>query len=56
MTNEHREYNASSSHENFLDTLEELKEVYRRNCYPVALVNSKIKFFCQIVLSQLENR
>ena len=45
MTNLHREYNASSSHENFLETLEELKEVYSRNFYPVALVNSKIKLF-----------
>ena len=45
MTNLHQEYNASSSHENFLETLEELKEVHSRNCYPVALVNSKIKLF-----------
>ena len=45
MTNLHREYNASSSHENFLETLEELKEVFSRNSYPAALVNSKIRLF-----------
>ena len=43
FTNLHREFDASSSQENFLETLEELKEVYSRNSYPSALVNSKIK-------------
>ena len=45
MTNLHREYDASSSHVNFLETLEELKEVFSRNSYPPALVNSKIRQF-----------
>ena len=44
MTYRHRELDSSSSHENVLDTLEELKEVYSRNSYPPALVNSKIKY------------
>ena len=30
---------------NFLETLEELKEVYSRNSYPAALINSRIKIF-----------
>ena len=42
FTNLHRELDSSSSHENFLETLEELKEVYIRNSYPPALINSKI--------------
>ena len=45
LTNLHRELDSSSSHENFLETLEELKEVYSRNSYPAALINSKIKIF-----------
>ena len=45
MTNLHREYNASSSHENFLESPEELKEVFSRNSYPAALVNSIIRLF-----------
>ena len=45
LTNLHREIDSSSSHENFLETLEELKEVYSRNSYPPALVNSKIRIF-----------
>ena len=45
MTNLHREFDASSSLENFMETLEELKEVYSRNSYPAALVNSKIRLF-----------
>ena len=45
LTNLHREIDSSSSHENFLETLEELKEVYSRNSYPLALVNSKIRIF-----------
>ena len=45
FTNLHRELDSSSSHENFLETLEELKEVYNRNSYPPALINSKIKIF-----------
>jgi pyruvate/oxaloacetate carboxyltransferase len=36
LTNLHRELDLSSSHENFLETLEELKEVYSRNSYPPA--------------------
>ena len=45
MTNLHREFDASSSQENFLETLEELKEIYSQNSYPTALVNSKIQIF-----------
>ena len=43
MPNLNREYDCSSSHEKFLETLDELKEVYSRNFYPAAQVNSKIK-------------
>ena len=45
LTNLHRELDASSSMENFLKTLRELKEVYSRNSYPAALINSRIKIF-----------
>ena len=45
FTNLHREFDASSSKENFLETVEELKEVYSRNSYPSALFNSKLKIF-----------
>ena len=45
LTNIHREFDASSSQENFLETLEELKEVYSQNSYPSALINSKIQIF-----------
>ena len=47
LTNLHREYDASSSHDIFLESLEELKEVYSRNSYPIALVNSKIRQFLE---------
>ena len=45
FTNLHREFDASSSKEIFMETLEELKEIYGRNSYPSALVNSKINIF-----------
>ena len=45
LTNIHREFDASSSQEKFLETLEELKEVYSQNSYPSALINSKIQIF-----------
>ena len=45
FTNLHREFDASSSKENFLETLEDLKEIYSRNSYPSALVSSKIYIF-----------
>ena len=45
MTNIHLEFDASSSQENFLETLEELKEFYSQNSYPSALINSKINIF-----------
>ena len=41
----HRERDACSTHEIFLNSLEELKDVFRRNSYPQALINSKIKIF-----------
>ena len=45
LTNLHRAFDASSSKEIFMETLEELKEIYGRNSYPSALVNSKINIF-----------
>ena len=39
----HREWDCSSSHELFLESLEELKEVLRRNNNPSRLVDNKIK-------------
>ena len=45
MTNLHREFDASSSQDNFLETLGNLKEIYSRNSYPSALVSSKIYIF-----------
>ena len=33
---------------NFLEALEELKEIYSQNSYPTALVNSKIQIFLAI--------
>ena len=45
LTNLHREFDASSSQEKFLETIEELKEIYSQNSYPTALVNSKIQIF-----------
>ena len=41
----HREFDARSSKENFIETLEDLKEIYSRNFYPSVLVNSKIDIF-----------
>jgi hypothetical protein len=41
----HPERDACSTHEIFLKSLEELKNVFRRNSYPQALINSKIKIF-----------
>ena len=41
----HREKDCSSSQELFLESLEELKEVLRRNNYPQRLVDSKIAEF-----------
>ena len=45
FTNLHRELDACSTHDIFLESLEELKEVYSRNSYPSALFNSKLKIF-----------
>ena len=45
LTNLHRAFDASSSKEIFMETLEELKKIYGRNSYPSALVNSKINIF-----------
>ena len=47
FTNLHRELDACSSHDIFLESLEELKEVYSRNSYPAALVKSKIRQFLE---------
>ena len=41
----HRERNACSTHEIFLKSLEELKEVFIRNSYPLALIEHRIKIF-----------
>ena len=45
ITNIHREYHSSSSDELFLESLDELREVYERNSYPKRLVDSKINLF-----------
>ena len=45
MTNLHREYDSCSSEELFLESLEELKEVYANNSYPKPLIESKIREF-----------
>ena len=45
MTNVHREYHSCSSDELFLESLDELREVYERNSYPKRLVESKINLF-----------
>ena len=41
----HREKDCSSSQELFLESLEELKEVLRRNNYPRRLVDNKVSEF-----------
>ena len=45
MTNIHREYDTCSTDALFLESLEELKEVYANNLYPKKLVESKINSF-----------
>ena len=41
----HRERHACSTHEIFLKSLEELKDVFHRNSYPIRLIESRINFF-----------
>ena len=43
----HRERDACSTHEIFLESLEELKTVFYRNLYPMALIEARIKRFLQ---------
>ena len=45
MTTLHREKNACSTHELFLESLEEMKEVFYRNSYPPSLVDFQIRQF-----------
>ena len=39
----HRERDACSTHDIFLKSLEELKDVFCRNSYPIRLIEYKIK-------------
>jgi hypothetical protein len=41
----HRERHACSTHEIFLNSLEELNDVFHRNSYPIRLIESRINFF-----------
>ena len=41
----HRERDACSTHDIFLKSLEELKDVFCRNSYPIRLIEYKIKIF-----------
>ena len=56
MTNIHREYDTCSTDALFLESLEELKEVYANNLYPKKLAESKINSFSANFRNQTENR
>ena len=45
LTTLHREKNACSNDDLFLESLEEMKEVFYKNSYPQRLVDSKIEQF-----------
>ena len=49
LTQLHRQKDCSSDDELFLEILDEMREIFSRNSYPSALVESKIRLF-------LENR
>ena len=50
----HREYTSCSTDELFIESLSELREVYARNSYPKALIESKIKNFMSQISKQTE--
>ena len=50
----HREYTSCSTDELFIESLNELREVYARNSYPKALIESKIKNFMSQISKQTE--
>ena len=47
MTQLHRQKNCCSSEELFLESLEEMREIYRRNQYPKKVVEAQIQRFIQ---------
>ena len=50
----HRERDCSSNNELFLESLEELKEVLRRNNFPGRLVDEKMRFFKRTIKSRID--